>query len=39
VPLSDGRTAELRLPGRHAIHPAAKAAIKAVNGVLEVEQL
>ncbi len=39
VPLSDGRTVELRLPGRHAIHPAAKAAIKAVNGVLEVEQL
>jgi len=39
VPLSDGRTAELRLPGRHAIDPAAKAAIKAVSGVLEVEQL
>ncbi len=39
VPLSDGRTAELRLPGHHAIHPAARAAIKAVSGVLEVEEL
>ncbi|MGJ3233311.1 MAG: DNA polymerase III subunit alpha [Oceanicaulis sp.] len=39
VPLSDGRSAEIRLPGRHAIDPAARAAFKAVSGVLEVEQL
>ncbi|MGX6648032.1 DNA polymerase III subunit alpha [Maricaulaceae bacterium MS644] len=39
VPLSDGRCAEIRLPGRHAIDPAARAAFKAVSGVLEVEQL
>jgi DNA polymerase-3 subunit alpha len=39
VPLSDGRNAEIRLPGRHAIDPAARAAFKAVSGVLEVEQL
>ncbi len=39
VPLADGRTAEIRLPGKHAIHPAARAAIKAVSGVEEIEQL
>lgn len=39
MPLADGRSAELRLPGRHAIDPAARAAIKALAGVLEVEQL
>jgi len=39
VPLSDGRSAEIRLPGRHAIDPAARAAFKAVSGVLEIEQL
>jgi len=39
VPLSDGRLAELRLPGRHAVDPAARAAVKAVAGVLEVETL
>ncbi len=39
VPLSDGRTAEIRLPGKHAIDPAARAAFKAVSGVLEIEQL
>jgi len=39
VPLTDGRLAELRLPGRHAVDPAARAAVKAVAGVLEVETL
>ncbi|MEQ8405508.1 MAG: DNA polymerase III subunit alpha [Oceanicaulis sp.] len=39
MPLSDGRTAEIRLPGRHAIDPAARAAFKAVQGVLDIEQL
>ncbi|MFW6413550.1 MAG: DNA polymerase III subunit alpha, partial [Oceanicaulis sp.] len=39
LPLSDGRNAEIRLPGRHAIDPAARAAIKTVSGVLEIEQL
>lgn len=39
VPLADGRSAELRLPGQHAIHPAARAAIKAVSGVEKIEQL
>ena len=39
VPLGDGRCAEIRLPGRHAIDPAARAAIKAVAGVDAVEQL
>ncbi|MCP2678593.1 DNA polymerase III subunit alpha [Maricaulaceae bacterium NA33B04] len=39
VPLADGRSAELRLPGQHAIHPAARAAIKAVSGVEEIVQL
>ncbi|PWE17247.1 DNA polymerase III subunit alpha [Marinicauda salina] len=37
VPLSDGRTAELRLDGRHAVDPAARAAIKQVAGVVAVE--
>ena len=39
VPLADGRTAEMRLPGHHAIDPAARAAIKAVAGVESVEPL
>ena len=39
LPLSDGRRAELRLPGHHAIDPAARAAVKAVAGVELVEQL
>ncbi|XBQ15612.1 MAG: DNA polymerase III subunit alpha [Oceanicaulis sp.] len=39
LPLSDGRNAEIRLPGRHAIDPAARAAMKAVSGVVEIEQL
>jgi DNA polymerase-3 subunit alpha len=39
LPLADGREAEIRLPGQHAIHPAARAAIKSVSGVLEIEQL
>jgi len=39
VPLTDGRLAELRLPGRHAVDPAARAAVKAVSGVLEVDTL
>jgi DNA polymerase-3 subunit alpha len=39
MPLGDGRFAELRLPGRHAIDPAARAAFKAVSGVSDVEQL
>lgn len=39
VPLSDGRLAELRLPGRHAVDPAARAAVKAVSGILDVETL
>lgn len=39
VPLADGRMAEIRLPGRHAIDPAARAALKAVAGVDAVEQL
>ncbi len=39
VSLSDGRTAELRLGERHAIDPAARAAIKSVRGVSAVEAL
>ena len=37
VPLSDGRRAELRLPGEHGVDPVARAAFKALNGVAEVE--
>lgn len=37
--LSDGRHGEVRLPGKHAIDSAAKAAIKAIKGVSEIETL
>jgi len=39
LPLTDGRIAELRLPGRHVVDPAARAAVKALSDVLEVETL
>ena len=39
ISLSDGRTAEFRLGGRHAVDPAARAAIKSVRGVSAVELL
>ncbi len=39
LPLGDGRSAELRLAGRHAIDPAARSAIKQLAGVAAVETL
>ncbi|KAA5804914.1 DNA polymerase III subunit alpha [Alkalicaulis satelles] len=35
--LADGRRAELRLPGEHALDPAARAALKGLDGVAGVE--
>ncbi|MBI1265121.1 MAG: DNA polymerase III subunit alpha [Alphaproteobacteria bacterium] len=37
VPLADGRRAELRLPGEHGVDPVARAAFKALDGVVQVE--
>jgi len=39
LPLPDGRSAHLRLPGRHAVDPSVRAAVKAVSGVQDVELL
>ncbi|MCC5995539.1 MAG: DNA polymerase III subunit alpha [Oceanicaulis sp.] len=35
--LADGRQAELRLPGDHAVDPVARAALKGLDGVAQVE--
>jgi hypothetical protein len=38
VPLAEGREAEVTLPGRYAMAPPTRAAIKAIPGVVDVRE-